>query len=121
MKYFLTGVLMIANATFAQTIISYEDGSTYTVKDNEEVFVSENRLWSVVGGYGRGYFRLNETNPNAKRDYVEDPFDGVEQCWDWAGVAPPLGYSYEACDVEENDPSESEECSPDGLTFGGGC
>jgi len=54
----------------------------------------------------------------SKRDYVPEPVTGEEQCWAWAGVAPPPGFSYEACFVEEQDEAE---CTPDGLSFGGGC
>ena len=55
----------------AETLISYDDGSTYTVGENEEVYVApkSTRLFTVQS-YSKGdvYFRVQA--PWAKRDYV---------------------------------------------------
>ena len=55
----------------SETLISYDDGSTYTVGENEEVYVApkSTRLFTLQS-YAKGdvYFRVQA--PWAKRDYV---------------------------------------------------
>ena len=56
----------------AETLISYDDGSTYTVGENEEVYVApKNTRLFTVQTYAKGdvYFRVQA--PWAKRDYVQ--------------------------------------------------
>ena len=118
MKYLMLVGILLANTTMAQTVINYSDGSTYTVKDNEKVYVTNKQIYTVRGGSQHAYFRFLALSPNEKRDHQRIEFTGEEQCWAWAGVAPPPGFSYEACFVEEQDEAE---CTPDGLSFGGGC
>ena len=55
----------------AETLISYDDGSTYTVGENEEVYVApKNTRLFTLQSYAKGdvYFRVQA--PWAKRDYV---------------------------------------------------
>jgi hypothetical protein len=108
--------LLFASAASADTLITYDDGSTYTVKPNEEVYVSSGRMYNAIGGYNAGYFKFNIQKPNAKRDYVQPEEPEGELCWAWGGIAPPPGYSTAAC--EEEVPST---CVPGGLTLGGAC
>lgn len=101
----------------AQTVINYDDGSTYTVKEEEKIYISDKNVWAVTGGVSRGFFRTTLLNPHSDRDYVQTEPTGDEACWPWAGVAPPPGFSWEACVPEE----EEESSCTDGLGFGGGC
>jgi len=110
MKALVSSLLFLSFAVTAQTVIMYDDGSTYTVAEDEDVYVSSAPLYRSVSIVG--------AQPNKRRDYVAPPVTGDEVCWEWAGVAAPTGYSTEACYVEE-EPEEEEECSPDSLTFGG--
>ena len=110
MKALVSSLLFLSFAVTAQTVIMYDDGSTYTVAEDEDVYVSSAPLYRSVSIVG--------AQPNKRRDYVAPPVTGDEVCWEWAGVAAPTGYSTEACYVEE-EPKEEEECSPDSLTFGG--
>lgn len=99
--------MIIISTAHAQTVINYEDGSTYTLKDGEKIYISKNQLFNKPTAT-----RVKEWS---NRDHV--PYNGPTLCWEWGGVAPPPGYSYEACQKEE-----PEECNPNGLTFGGsGC
>jgi len=76
-KWFLLFLLMPLTA-FSDTVINYDDGSTYTLKDNEEIYISN---------AGRTLFKRNlyknkntyfiAQEPWAKRDYVPDP-DGTD-------------------------------------------
>ena len=100
----------------AQTVINYDDGSTYTVKEEEKIYISDKNVWAVTGGVSRGFFRTTLLEPHSDRDYVEVAPTGDEVCWPWAGVAPPPGFSWEACVPEE----EESSCT-DGLGFGGQC
>ena len=109
MKALVSSLLFLSFAVTAQTVIMYDDGSTYTVAEDEDVYVSSAPLYRSVSIVG--------AQPNKRRDYVAPPVTGDEVCWEWAGVAAPTGYSTEACYVEEE--PEEEECSPDSLTFGG--
>ena len=55
----------------SETLISYDDGSTYTVNENEEVYVApKNTRLFTLQSYAKGdvYFRVQA--PWAKRDYV---------------------------------------------------
>ena len=56
----------------AETLISYDDGSTYTVGENEEVYVApKNTRLFTLQSYAKGdvFFRVRA--PHAGRDYVE--------------------------------------------------
>jgi hypothetical protein len=56
----------------AETLISYDDGSTYTVGKNEEVYVApKNTRIFTLQSYAKGdvFFRVRA--PHAGRDYVE--------------------------------------------------
>ena len=117
MKLFIALIMFSSMNVLADTVINYDDGSTYTLKSNEEIYISKNNIYSLTGSTSK-VLRLFKEDPWSKRDYVPEPVTGDELCWVWGGVAPPPGYSYEACFVEEQDEAE---CTPGGLTFGGGC
>ena len=111
MKHVLFSFLFFSCFAFADTVIIYDDGSTYTLKPSEEVYVTSGNLYSRVNTF--------PALPNVKRDYIpeiirqfQEPDDG-EQCWPWAGVAAPEGFSLDAC-------VEKQTCE-DGLGFGPGC
>jgi hypothetical protein len=79
MKYLLLFVALLSVGASAQTVINYEDGSTYTLKNGENIFVSgSENLW-LRQLYSRGdvYFRKQIAWP--KRDYVPGPDTGVEE------------------------------------------
>jgi len=110
MKQLLVGLFLFGTAfTLADTVIMYDDGSTYTLKSNEDVYVSDDPLYRSV--------TIRAAQPNKKRDYVAPEPSDSDVCWPWAGIAPPPGHSLEAC----NEPEEEAESCPDGLGFGPGC
>ena len=119
MHKLLAGLALLGfSATLsAETVINYDDGSTYTVKKKEEIYISDKKVWEVTGGFSRGFFRTTLLKPHSDRDYVQTEPTGEEECWPWAGIAPPPGFSYEACVPEE----EEESSCTDGLGFGGAC
>ena len=110
MKQLLVGIFIFGTAfTLADTVIMYDDGSTYTLKSNEDVYVSDDPLYRSV--------TIRTAKPNKKRDYVALAPSDSDVCWPWAGIAPPPGHSLEAC----NEPEEEEESCSEGLGFGPGC
>ena len=63
----------------AQTVINYEDGSTYTLSDGEEIYVSTENSALFKRQVMRNkdtFFRVQK--PWAKRDYVSQPTDGLQ-------------------------------------------
>lgn len=117
MKYVLAMLSMVLITTAqAQSVINYDDGSTYTLKENEQIYITKGALWSLTQKDTLVQFK--KATPNSVRDYVEpEPVENLI-CWPWGGVAAPYGYSADACEVKEVTP---QPCDPDGFTFGGYC
>ena len=108
MKHILLSLLFVSCFGFADTVIIYDDGTTYTVKSNEKVYVSSGQLYNRIDAL--------PALPNGKRDYIPDVIrlfkdKTDEQCWPWAGVAAPNGL----------DVCVQEQTCEDGLGFGPGC
>ena len=117
----VSGVALFTAAvvTFAETTIYLEDGTV--VYTDDPVYSSSVPLYAHEE-LSDGVLKFTPATPLVGGDVAEDvPEDVTEeelQCWPWAGVGAPEGYSTEACLVEEE---PVEECTPGGLTFGGGC
>ena len=111
-----SGILYSAG-TIAETTIYFEDGSVVYTEDS--VYSSPNTVYKLQE-LTDGTIKFVPIAPLDGEVIVDDEVvdDTPLQCWPWAGVGAPEGYSTEACVVEEE---EVEECTPDGLTFGGGC
>jgi len=83
-------VLGVSQAS-AETVISYDDGSTYTLKRGEEIYISashhevfKRREYSN----GNQYFIVQIPWP--QRDYVSQPTDGLEMgSHDWCQAFVP--------------------------------
>jgi len=68
----------VSTSVAAETVINYEDGSTYTLEDNQEIYIStpNSALFKRQLMKNKDtFFRVQE--PWAKRDYVPDP-DGTD-------------------------------------------
>ena len=77
MKSILFPALLVSAGALSQTVITFEDGSTYTVKDSQDVYVS-NKASSLFKRRIQGkdtFFYVQE--PWASRDYVAEPTDGL--------------------------------------------
>lgn len=78
MKYifacFISLSVMFASA---QTVILYDDGSQYTVKGNEKVYVSNYSKLYYTKAYSRGDILFHLTLPNTKKDHVYVETGGV--------------------------------------------
>lgn len=101
----------------SQTIIDYEDGSTYTLEPREEAYVTHEIVF-VKREYKSGSVYFKAIAPNVKRDYVETAWDGLQPgSHEWCAAYVPWseGYTFgmqtwqRACDTngdgvyDEND------------------
>ena len=77
MKYLLASLFLFSSAVFSQTVIEYDDGSTYTLDDRENVFVSTRPLFTKKT-YSNGAVNFTPVEANSDRDYVASPTDGIE-------------------------------------------
>ena len=109
MKYILLAILLVSSMAFAQTVILFEDGSTLTLQDGEEVYVSQYGVYKAHGGLQKT-LRITRMQPTEKRDYVAPPPSDPVPCSD------QLTFGGGCIEVEEIE--EEEEDSGD-FTFGG--
>lgn len=78
MKKTALAVLLAASAASAETVINYDDGSTYTLEANQEIYIStpNSALFKRQLMKNKDtFFRVQK--PWSKRDYVPDP-DGTD-------------------------------------------
>ena len=76
MKKTALAALLASSVASASTVINYDDGSTYTLADNQEIYIStpHNTLFTrQIMKNKNTYFRAQE--PWAKRDYVPQTQD----------------------------------------------
>lgn len=110
MKYILLPFLLVSSMAFAQTVILFEDGSTLTLRDGEEVYVSEYGVYKARGGLVKT-LKIERMKPTEKRDYVAPPPSEPVPC---DGQLTFGG----GC-IEEVVEEEEEECVDNPFTFGG--
>ena len=111
MKYILLPFLLVSSMAFSQTVILFDDGSTLTLKDGEEVYVSDRGVFRAFGGLHKT-LKIERMKPTERRDYVAPPPSDPVPC---DGQLTFGGYCVE--EVEEE--PEPEECVDDPFTFGG--
>ena len=112
LKYIVLPFLLISSMALGQTVILYEDGSTLTLRDGEEVYVSEYGVYKARGGLVKT-LKIERMKPNEKRDYVEPAVSEPVPC---DGQLTFGGGCIE--EVEEEEVEETCENNP--FTFGGG-
>ena len=98
MKYLSLLIVMMSSIALADTVISYDDGSTYTLSDNQEIYIStpNSSLFKRQLMKNKDtFFRVQK--PWTKRDYVEqpqDPFAVGSHDWCKAYVPWSEGYTF---------------------------
>lgn len=94
---------------FAQTVIYYEDGTAYTLKNDEHVYVSKARKMYQKKDYDNGNVYFTHKTPNDEIDPEESATDGLEPgspAWCDAYTPYLLGYTWDdqiyerACDQD---------------------
>ena len=117
MRKLLALFALFSLPALSQTIIDYEDGSTYTLEQREEAYVTHEIVF-VKREYKSGSVYFKAIAPNVKRDYVETAWDGLQPgSHEWCAAYVPWseGYTFgmqtwqRACDTngdgvyDEND------------------
>ena len=78
MKKLFLLFLILPLSAFAETVINYDDGSTYTLGENEEIYVSNGTLWKKSTMNNGKKEIWTKQVPWANRDYVEPPPNGTD-------------------------------------------
>jgi hypothetical protein len=87
--------LMLSMSAFGQTVIYYEDGSVYTVKPNELVYVTTAGKMYKKQSYKNGNVYFTHTLPNENVDPEAQVTDGMEKGSDeWCEAYVPYQYGY---------------------------
>lgn len=67
---------LVSLSAYGDTVINYDDGSTYTLQNYEKIYIYKGKLFTQQNyNNGNVYFRLQKEH--AKRDYVPDE-DGTD-------------------------------------------
>jgi len=78
----------------AQIYIEYSDGSTYTLEDSENVFISTQPVFSKKT-YSNGAVYFTPLEANTKRDFVPSPSNGIEVgSTEWCAAYVPWSEGY---------------------------
>ena len=120
--------LLVQPAAFAQIYIDYPDGTTYTVKPHEKVFVTPADMY-IKNGYQDGGVYFKRVHPSTKRDSTyEPPVDEEYQvgshqwCLNFDN-AGPYGFNTlnfdRFCDTNGDGVYDEDDSSYGGLGFGG--
>lgn len=92
-KYLAAVALLFSSFVFGQTVIYYEDGSVYTLKPNENVFVSTVGKMYRKQAYKNGNVHFKHLLPNEEVDYEAQPYDGIEKgSEEWCEAYAPYLY-----------------------------
>lgn len=109
-KILLFAGLTVSMLASGATVILYDDGSQYTVKDNEHIYVSNYQKLYHQKRYSRGDVLFHLTLPNTKRDveYVENPNPIGSHEWCEAHELFANGYTFDdqawlrSCDINDD-------------------
>ena len=76
MKYLLLALTLVSTGVSAQTVITYDDGSTYTVGEREKIYISTAKVYDKKTYKNGNVFFTNRVE-HGNRDYVAQPTDGL--------------------------------------------
>ena len=94
MKAMLFFVSLFAMSASAQTVIYYEDGTTYTLQPNEKVYVETAKKMYRKKSYKNGNEYFTHTTPNEKVDYEPEAHEGMEAgSEEWCEAYAPYLYA----------------------------
>lgn len=94
MRHLLALFALFSLPALSQTIIDYEDGSTYTLEGSEEAYVTHEIVF-VKREYNSGSVYFKAIAPNVKRDYVETAWDGLQPgSHEWCAAYVPWSEGY---------------------------
>ena len=110
MKYLLLVVLgFLSFNVYADTVINYDDGSTYTLGEREKIYVSTGKVFDKKN-YKNGNVYFTNRVEHGRRDYVAQPTDGLtghEWCMAYEPWSEGLTFAMiqwqRACDTNNDD------------------
>ena len=70
-----TFLILASPDGLADTVITYDDGSTYTLEADEKVFITSGRLFGLTQTDGVYSFGEQEANDERDHTVVEDSYD----------------------------------------------
>ena len=95
MKWLALFSFLLAIPAFGQTVIYYEDGTAYTLKNDEHVYVSKARKMYQKKDYKNGNVYFTHKTPNDEVDPQASPTDGMEPgSPEWCDAYVPYQYGY---------------------------
>jgi len=112
MKKLLAGLALLGFTAgiSAETVINFDDGSTYTLADGEEIFISKGTLFTRRIMNNKDTF-FTAQDPWTSRDYVpepQDPFEPGSHAWCKTYVPWSQGLTFDmilwqrACDTDND-------------------
>ena len=109
MKYVLAFAMFLSASVVADTVVYYDDGSTYTLKTGQKIYISDKEVFKANGGLDN-WLTINRLKPWSQRDHSGPTQTEIDQC------DIGLGFGHISCPLEQE---ETEPC--DELGFGGSC
>ena len=95
MKY-LFGLVLISPFALAQTVINYEDGSTYTLVEGEDIYITteDSQFFKrTIYSSGSTYFVVQ--SPWSRRDYINEPAEDYPVgSHEWCKTYIPEGFTF---------------------------
>ena len=76
MKYLLMALTLVSFSVSAQTVITYDDGSTYTLGEREKIYISTGKVFDKKNYKNGNVFFTNRVE-HGSRDYVAQRTDGL--------------------------------------------
>jgi hypothetical protein len=98
MRKLLALSIVFSSFVSAQTVINYEDGSTYTLVGDEQIYIAAgSSALHKKKDYSNGDVYFTTQSPWSKRDYVSEPEDEFavgSHGWCKAYIPWSEGYSF---------------------------
>ena len=91
MKYLAAFLFLFSSLSFSQTVINFDDGSTYTLEDGQQIYISTSNSAMFKRQLMKNkdtFFRVQK--PWEKRDHVPQPTDGMTKgSHEWCSTYEP--------------------------------
>ena len=71
MRYLLLTLALFSMSAMADTVVNYDDGSTYTLSESQNIFIGPNGDFYTKRQYNDGGVHFKVAKPSSRRDYVE--------------------------------------------------
>ena len=97
MKFFAILIALFSVSAIAETVINYDDGSTLTLTEGENVYVVKGKLYQQRSYQNGKTIQFKVIPPTKRRDYVpqpQDPFAPGSHEWCAAYVPWSEGYTF---------------------------